>query len=78
MRQAEYEYQSKVFAVLWEMEVGQVMTIAQICREKNIEKMIKSVKKFIDLEYDHIEGFEIVFSTDYTQLKKRNYGRNIS
>lgn len=73
MKQIEYEYQSKVFAVLWEMEIGQVMTIAQICREENIQTMIKVVKKFIDLEYDHVGGFEIAFSNDYTQLKKRNY-----
>jgi hypothetical protein len=70
MDQKTLEYQNKIFAFLYSMEIDAVQKISDICEKENISLFTESVKKFIIFEMDQAEGFVLEFNENYSAFRK--------
>lgn len=68
----EYEmtYADKVGKVILELPMGEDFIIARKVKPENKDKFIEVVKSYIDRNFGNNEGWEVIFSSDYTKLKK--------
>ena len=66
----DWQYQNRIWSLLFSMETETRIIISEICEQKNIEKFTNFVRKFIILEMDDANGFTIQFSADYSAFQK--------
>jgi hypothetical protein len=70
--QDDFIYKSKIFNYLYSLDGQCVTNIADVCEEKNINKFISIVSEFIDYQYGHLDGFEILFTPDFKAFYKKS------
>ncbi len=72
LTEAQFEYEMKVFSYIFEAEMDQPENILELTEPETREKFIKTIKKFIHLEYDYSNNFQLVFSEDFTTFVKQS------
>lgn len=68
----EFMYKQKIFNYLYSLDASCVINIADVCEFHNQRKFISIVSEFIDYQYGHLDGFEILFTPDYKAFYKKN------
>lgn len=66
----EVTYEDKIGSMLIAMPVGGVFEIEKNVKTENRERFTNSVKSYIDRDFGKQEGFEILFNTNYTKIRK--------
>lgn len=69
----EITYADKVGLALLEMKENDELIISQRVKPENKELFISTVKSYIDKSFLNNEGFEIIFSNDYSKVIKLRY-----
>lgn len=72
LTEAQFEYEMKVFSYVFEMKNDTPEDIAELTDPKTRENFITAIKKFIHLEYDYSNKFQLVFSDDYSSFTKQS------
>lgn len=70
---SDITYEDRVGGRLIELAVGEIYIIKENVKAENIEKFTAIVKSYIDRNLGRDEGWEIIFSRDYTSIKKQEY-----
>lgn len=68
----EYLYKSKIFEYLYSLDGSCVINITDVCEAKNQRKFISIVSEFVDYQFGHLDGFEILFTPDYKAFYKKS------
>ena len=61
------EYTESVFEFLDKAEPDKSFTIANLCKEENLERFIEAIKLYIS---SYAFGGGVEFNTDYTKIRK--------
>lgn len=69
---SDLSYEDKIGLMLLELKVDEPFLILNKVNPENREKFINIVKSYIDRNFGHREGVEIIFSNDYSNLKKKS------
>lgn len=64
-------YEDKVGAVLMSLELEEDFVIQRKVKPENKEKFISIVKSYIDRNFGNKDGWEVIFSRDYSKLKRQ-------
>lgn len=72
MTREYFNYRNQVFNYLYDLPEAEVQIIENLTAEANFDKFRGVVFEFISDGYDKIEGFEILFTNDYSGFYKNN------
>lgn len=72
MTKADFEYRNGIFQYIYGLKEGEVQIIDDLVEESNRDKFKGYVFEFMTDCLDKIEGFEILFTSDYKGFYKRN------
>ena len=64
-------YSDRVGKMLLDLQVEEVYELNKKVKPENRDKFIAVVKSYIDKNFGSSDGWEIIFSNDYTKLKKQ-------
>lgn len=70
LTEKEFLYEIRIFQYIFEMEAEDEKCILKLTSEETREDFIKAVKKFIHLEFDVSNNFQITFNEDFTKFVK--------
>jgi hypothetical protein len=70
LTEKEFLYEIRIFQYIFEMEPEVEQDIIKLTSEETREAFIKTVKKFIHLEYGESNNFQITFNEDFTKFVK--------
>jgi hypothetical protein len=68
----DFDYRNKVFNYLYDMIEGEVQIIENLTAKENYDKFRSVIFEFVSDGFDKIEGFEILFTNDYSGFYKKN------
>ena len=68
----EISFEDKVGLMLIGLSIDQIFVLDENVKKENREKFISAVKGYIDKNFLNNEGVEIIFSNDYSKLKKQH------
>ena len=68
----EISFENKVGLMLVNLTVDEVFILCENVKKENMEKFISVVKSYIDKNFGNSNGWEIIFSNDYSKLKKQH------
>lgn len=71
LTEVQFEYEMKVFSYIFEMKKDTPESIIELTEPETRPRFITAIKKFIHLEYDYSNNFQLVFSEDYTSFIKQ-------
>ena len=60
----------RIFSYIFSMEPEDEQCILKLTSEETREQFIKTVKKFIQLEFDTSNNFQITFNQEFTKFVK--------
>lgn len=66
----EDEYENKIKALLLRMKPSEIFIISENVQEANRARFTDIVKSYIDRNFMNADGFQILFSNDYSKIKK--------
>lgn len=69
----EFMYKQKIFNYLYSLDGSCVTIIADVCEIQNTRKFISIISEFIDYQFGHLDGFEILFTPDYKAFYKKMF-----
>lgn len=72
LTEEDFKFEVRVFTYLFEMEEEKQMDIVKLTREETRGKFIKTIKKFIHLEFDRSNNFQITFNQEFTKFVKQS------
>jgi len=72
LTEEQFQYEMKVFGYIFEAKIGEPENIIELTEPKTREKFITAVKKFVHLEYDYSNDFQLVFAEDYSSFVKQS------
>ena len=70
LTEKQFLYEVRIFSYIFEMEAEDEKCILKLTSEETREDFIKAVKKFIHLEFDVSNNFQITFNEDFTKFVK--------
>ena len=68
---SEITYEDKVGKKLLDLKMDEIYSLKDNVKKENTEKFVSVVKSYIDRDFGKNEGWEIIFSNDYTRIKKQ-------
>ena len=68
----EISFEDKVGLMLINLTVDEIFVLDGSVKKENREKFISVVKSYIDRNFLNNDGMEIIFSNDYSKLKKQH------
>ena len=66
----EMTYADKVGEALHNMKIDEIFVISEKVKPENREIFVSVVKSYIDKNLGHNEGWEVIFSNDYSKVTK--------
>jgi len=66
-----FNYKNKVFNYLYDLPEGEVQLIKELTAQEHFDKFRSVIFEFISDGHDKIEGFEILFTNDYSGFYKK-------
>jgi len=72
MTRKDLEYKMNVFNFLYDLEESEIQVLENLVSPENIDKFRSTVFEFMSDGFDKIEGFEILFTNDYSGFYKKN------
>lgn len=73
LTKADYYYKHKIFDYLYSLTDDQVVKIHEITEEDTRPKFMNYVSEFMVEGYDKLDGFELLFTPDYTGFYRKKY-----
>jgi hypothetical protein len=70
---SEITYEDKVGGALLALQLDEVLTLEEKVAPANRDNFIAVVKSYIDRDFGKREGWEIIFSNNFCQVKKICY-----
>jgi len=67
---AEITYADRIGSMLWAMKINEVFILAENVKTSNRKEFIQIAKSYIDRGFGRRWGWEIMFSPDYSKIKK--------
>jgi len=71
----DYYYKHRVFDFLYSQPVGAIFSIEEMTEESTRGKFMNYVTEFMVEGFDKLDGFEILFTNDYLNVKKLSYAK---
>jgi len=72
MKKIDFDYRNNVFNYLYNLAEGEVQVLAELVQEENLDKFKGLVFEFMTEGFDKLEGFEILFTPDYSSFYKKS------
>lgn len=67
---AMWDYRKAVYDHLFKMDHGRIVPLTKLCKEETKQRFITVVKDFITFGYPKANGFELLFTEDYSGIYK--------